>query len=102
MPKDSWKRDDSEKEKELFASILSYRKDICEAERIRAKDGDMATRLSVLETEIEGFYSRIRRTFIKPNEHQKNIDDLEREVHRTHSEYLEIVEPWRHLEGLMN
>ena len=58
----------------------------------REKDGDMETRLSLLETEIESFYSRIRQTFVKPNEHQKDIDDLERQVERAQTEYIEIVE----------
>ena len=52
----------------------------------------METRLSLLETEIESFYSRIRQTFVKPNEHQKDIDDLERQVERAQTEYIEIVE----------
>lgn len=89
---DSWKRDDTEKEKELFSTILSHRKDIQDASVAREKEGDMETRLSVLETEIESFYSRIRQTFVKPNEHQQDIDELERQVERAQTEYIEIVE----------
>ena len=90
--KDSWKRDDTEKEKELFSTILSHRKDLRDASMAREQDGDMETRLSRLETEIESFYSRIRQTFVKPNEHQQDIDELERQVDRAQTEYIEIVE----------
>lgn len=89
---DSWKRDDTEKEKELFSTILSHRKDLRDASMAREQDGDMETRLSRLETEIESFYSRIRQTFVKPNEHQQDIDELERQVDRAQTEYIEIVE----------
>ena len=90
--KDSWKRDDTEKEKELFSTILSHRKDLHDASMAREEEGDLVTNLSLLETEIESFYSRIRQAFVKPNEHQQDIDALERQVEQARTEYSEIVE----------
>lgn len=89
---DSWKRDDTEKEKELFSTILSHRKDLHDASMAREEEGDLETNLSLLETEVESFYSRIRQAFVKPNEHQQDIDALERQVEQARTEYSEIVE----------
>lgn len=91
--KDSWKRDDSEKEKELLATILSHRKDIHDAFMLREKEPDLATRQSELEREIESFYSKIRQAFVRPDGHQRHLDDMERDLERARSQYLEIVEP---------
>lgn len=43
---------------------------------------------------MPGFYSRIRQSFVRPNDHQKDMDDLAREVERVQTEYSVIIDSW--------
>ena len=43
---------------------------------------------------MPGFYSRIRQSFVRPNDHQKDIDELARQVERVQTEYSVIIDSW--------
>jgi len=90
---DSWKRDDSVKENELFESILKHRPDL-HAAVLQREDNESAktAKQKQLERDIESFYSRIRQSFVRPNDHQKDMDDLAREVERVQTEYSVIID----------